>query len=52
MTSDLRQYDAAIMELGITYDSRDSIPPRQDKFYLEGVCSEKCSDRVSPLWYK
>ena len=46
VTAQLRKYDAAIMELGVTYDSRQSIPPHSDKFYLEGVCAERCSDRV------
>lgn len=49
ITSQLRQYDAAIMEIGVTYDSSGSIPPRQDKFYLEGVCAEQCSQRVRQL---
>ena len=50
MTSQLRKYDAAIMETGITYDPKESIPPRQDRFYLEGICAERCSEKVSKLY--
>ena len=47
MTSQLRPYDAGIMELGLEYTNKMAIPPHQEKFLLTGYCIEECTAVVS-----
>ncbi|XP_072176978.1 dopamine beta-hydroxylase-like [Diadema setosum] len=42
-TPTLRPYDAGIMELGLVYTPKLSIPPGMDKFVLTGHCLPKCT---------
>jgi dopamine beta-monooxygenase len=39
----LRQYDAGIMEVGLEYNEKNSIPPKMDKFLLTGYCMSECT---------
>ena len=47
VTSQLRQNDAGIMELGLEYTNKMAIPPRQNKFLLKGYCIPECTTVVS-----
>ena len=42
-TDVLRKYDAGIMEIGLEYNSKNSIPPRNEKFNLNGYCLSDCT---------
>ena len=39
----LRKYDAGIMEIGLEYNSKNSIPPKMDSFHLNGFCLSECT---------
>lgn len=39
----LRQYDAGIMEIGLEYNAKNSIPPQEDEFHLHGYCLSECT---------
>ncbi|EDW75148.2 uncharacterized protein Dwil_GK19855, partial [Drosophila willistoni] len=39
----LRQYDAAVMELGLEYTDKMAIPPGQQAFPLSGYCVADCT---------
>ena len=39
----LRQYDAGILEIGLEYNAKNSIPPQQDEFHLHGYCLSECT---------
>lgn len=39
----LREYDAGIMEIGLEYNSKNSIPPQVDAFHLHGHCLSECT---------
>ncbi|XP_026739132.1 tyramine beta-hydroxylase [Trichoplusia ni] len=43
LTSELRQYDAAIMELGLEYTDKMAIPGRQKAFPLTAHCVPQCT---------
>jgi len=44
VTRQLREHDAGILELGLTYTDLMAIPPRQQAFPLTGVCSGHCTE--------
>ena len=39
----LRKYDAAILEIGLEYTDKNSIPPEQNQFDLMGYCTSECT---------
>ncbi|XP_059162618.1 dopamine beta-hydroxylase-like [Physella acuta] len=43
VTSQLRQYDAGIMELGLEYTNKMAVPPGQAVFQLTGYCVHACT---------
>ena len=47
-TPTLRKFDTGIMELGLEYGPKDSIPPRQPTFTLEGFCIGECTATALP----
>ncbi|XP_037348833.1 dopamine beta-hydroxylase [Talpa occidentalis] len=47
-TSQLRRFDAGIMELGLVYTPVMAIPPQEDAFVLSGYCSDKCTQLALP----
>lgn len=47
-TPTLRPYDTGIMELGLEYGPKDSIPPRQPEFALSGYCIGECTRTALP----
>lgn len=49
MVSKLRQYDAAIMELGLEYTDKMAIPPGVLAFPLSGYCIPECTKIVCEL---
>lgn len=46
MISNLRKYDAAIMELGLEYTDKMAIPPAVLGFPLSGYCIAECTKTV------
>lgn len=46
MISNLRKYDAAIMELGLEYSDKMAIPPNILGFPLGGYCIAECTKTV------
>lgn len=51
LTSELRQYDAAIMELGLEYTDKMAIPGRQKAFPLTAYCIPQCTGVVVIFFY-
>lgn len=47
MISELRQFDAAIMELGLEYSDKMAIPQGLTAFPLSGYCIADCTNVVS-----
>lgn len=47
IASQLRRYDAAIMELGLEYTDKMAIPPGVLGFPLSGYCISECTKMVS-----
>lgn len=47
LTSTLRRYDAAVLELGLEYIDKMAIPPREPHFSLSGYCVSECTGVVS-----
>uniref|UniRef100_A0AC35TVU4 DOMON domain-containing protein n=1 Tax=Rhabditophanes sp. KR3021 TaxID=114890 RepID=A0AC35TVU4_9BILA len=47
-TDKLRQFDAAIMELGLIYGDANSIPPHQPDFPITGYCAPECTSYFPP----
>ncbi len=39
----LRKYDAGIMEIGLEYNAKNSIPPQSEAFHLHGFCLSECT---------
>jgi dopamine beta-monooxygenase len=39
----LRQYDAGILEVGLEYNAKNSIPPKMNAFTLNGFCLSECT---------
>lgn len=52
MVSQLRQFDAGVMELGLEYTDKMAIPPGQIGFPLSGYCIAKCTEVVRELHSK
>ncbi|KAH8298583.1 hypothetical protein KR018_001740 [Drosophila ironensis] len=48
MSKQLRQYDAAVMELGLEYSDKMAIPPGQTAFPLSGYCVADCTRAALP----
>lgn len=48
MVSKLRQYDSAIMELGLEYTDKMAIPPGILAFPLSGYCIAECTQLALP----
>merc|ERR1712209_83872 len=42
LTSDLRQYDAGLLEMGQTVDASLIVPPRTKEFWSTGYCTPDC----------
>lgn len=47
-TEKLRQYDAGIMEIGLEYNPKNSIPPQSPGFHLHGYCLSECTQAGLP----
>ena len=47
MTSQLREQEAGILEVGVTYNSKFAIPPGQRDWELTGYCLPQCTQQVS-----
>ena len=43
VTDVYRQFDAGVVELGLEYTDKNSIPPKMEKFSLTGVCNTECT---------
>ncbi|XP_037815839.1 tyramine beta-hydroxylase isoform X1 [Lucilia sericata] len=48
MVSQLRQFDAGVMELGLEYTDKMAIPPGQVAFPLSGYCIAECTELAFP----
>ncbi|OON17809.1 copper type II ascorbate-dependent monooxygenase domain protein [Opisthorchis viverrini] len=48
LTSRLHTFDVGVIELGLVYSPRNSIPPGQKKFSLSGYCDNRCTDLALP----
>ena len=44
----LRKYDAGIMEIGLEYNPKNSIPPKMNSFHLHGYCLSECTRASLP----
>jgi dopamine beta-monooxygenase len=44
----LRKYDAGIMEIGLEYNPKNSIPPKMNNFHLHGYCLSECTQAALP----
>lgn len=42
-TDKLRPYEAGIMEIGLEYNSKNSIPPKAKNFRVSGYCRSECT---------
>ena len=42
-TNKLRKYDIGILEIGLEYSAKNSIPPGQSNFDLQGHCVPECT---------
>lgn len=40
----MREYDAGIMEVGLEYNPKNSIPPKIENFNLHGYCLSECTN--------
>lgn len=49
--SELRKYDAAIMELGLEYTDKMAIPPGIIAYPLSGYCISECTEIVNRILY-
>ncbi|RWS14424.1 Dopamine beta-hydroxylase-like protein, partial [Dinothrombium tinctorium] len=47
-TPSLRQNDVGILEIGLEYTDKNSIPPRQKAFDLAGYCVSECTRAALP----
>ncbi|GFR94142.1 tyramine beta hydroxylase [Elysia marginata] len=48
VTSQLRQFEAGIMELGLEYTNKMAVPPGQARFSLSGYCVSECTEQGLP----
>ncbi|RNA02847.1 dopamine beta-hydroxylase [Brachionus plicatilis] len=44
----LREYDAGIMEVGLEYNPKNSIPPKALSFHHHGYCLSECTENSLP----
>jgi dopamine beta-monooxygenase len=44
----LRRFDAGIMEIGLEYNTKNSIPPKQSAFRLDAYCLSECTSVSLP----
>lgn len=42
-TPKIRRYDAAIMEVGLEYNEKNSMPPGRQEFRISGYCNRECT---------
>jgi dopamine beta-monooxygenase len=42
-TSQLRQYDAGIIEVGLEYTPKTALPPRMESVFVRGDCIQECT---------
>lgn len=42
-TNKLRKHDIGILEIGLEYSAKNSIPPGQNNFELQGYCVSECT---------
>lgn len=42
-TPTLRQFDVGVLEIGLEYTDKNSIPPKQEEFDLHGYCVAECT---------
>ena len=47
-TGQLRQFDVGILEIGLEYSAKNSIPPAQPHFRLDGICAAECTRAALP----
>lgn len=47
-TEKLRDYDAAVMELGVEYEDVMAVPPQSVAFPLSGYCTSDCTKSAFP----
>jgi dopamine beta-monooxygenase len=47
-TDRLRPFDIGILEVGLEYSAKNSIPPAQSHFRLDGVCASECTRAALP----
>ena len=47
-TPELRANDAAIMEVGLEYNPKNSIPPKASAFRISGYCTPECTQAGLP----
>ncbi|CAG2117934.1 unnamed protein product, partial [Medioppia subpectinata] len=47
-TDKLRQHDAGVLEIGLEYTDKNSIPPHQQSFQLSGYCTSECTRASLP----
>ncbi|CAF0832072.1 unnamed protein product [Adineta ricciae] len=47
-TPQLRKYDAGIMEVGLEYNPKNSIPPGASSFRISGYCASECTKATLP----
>lgn len=48
-TNQLRQHEAGVMETGMEITLTQFIPPHEDSFLSEGICSMECLKLVSSI---
>lgn len=47
LTTDLRQHDAEVLEIGTLPNTDQVIPPYETSFLVNGYCSPRCLSGVS-----
>ena len=47
-TSQLRAHDAGVLEIGLEYTDKNSIPPQQSVFDVSGFCTAECTRAALP----
>ena len=47
-TNKLRAHDAGVLEIGLEYSDKNSIPPKQTFFDLSGFCTAECTRAALP----
>ena len=49
-TDKLRAHDAGVLEVGLEYSDKNSIPPKQSSFDLSGFCTSECTRAALPAY--